>query len=304
MPLIPLDESDGHKCFEAKHSAATIAAEYHARGHVVRIVRCDAHSGRWRVLRCAVAAREAVPLDELRAHEPTQWGAVYAQLCATHAANATLGAAGLEVRGHGPIAGPITVHHGVAFWRHWFGVPNRPTAALVAHHKRSDAQWRVPMREPRDADERAYAEAVRALAVWLAERFCEACGRRRAFDRRAMRAAVLHAGFRVALFDPGSRLSGALFPLHCVRGTEPDLADNRRVLAVRVLPPHKIVPLLAHELAHALFVPLWLPENHPPAFAAAMAELGAILASHPPPAALGALVAAAERLGRSRADDR
>ena len=102
--------------------------------------------------------------------------------------------------------------------------------------------------------------------------------RGRAYDAERVRAAFVET--RVLVMPDDAHLDGALYPLHAVLGVKPaeDLRDNRRCIAVKRLDDRSLRALLAHEVAHALFPPVWQRENHPPAFADAESELRAIVA--------------------------
>jgi hypothetical protein len=84
------------------------------------------------------------------------------------------------------------------------------------------------------------------------------------------------ADFKVFIIPPESptSLQGALYPAHSTGHnvpTERTMRRNARALAVRT--NAELRSLLAHEIAHALFPPVWQDENHPPAFRDANAEL-------------------------------
>jgi hypothetical protein len=90
----------------------------------------------------------------------------------------------------------------------------------------------------------------------------------------------------VLVTGPRSPLRGALYPTYAVpakliqgdieadiqaanaRAESETLSDNTRVLVVQELNDEKeLYALLAHEIAHAITIPVWQTDNnHPPAF--------------------------------------
>ena len=283
-----------HVCYERREDAVRVASATatERRDAVVSVVPCDRKCSsrrRWRVVQCTFAgAEEAVApsLDALRAAPPEQWERVYARLAAKHRASAVLDASGLR----GERAQRVTVHRGAWYWRAWYGVPRMTKKQLLAHHCDTRHRWSLranDVLEHLTRAQTAYAEAVKAACQSAASAFVRSCtSAGRLLDAERMRTAVLHDGFAVRIFGAGSKLRGALFPLSSLHvsaaGSCPlDAAafdDNRRILVVAPTRSwSELEPLLAHELAHALFPPVWLPENHPPAFEHVKAEMLAVL---------------------------
>jgi hypothetical protein len=244
---------------------------------LVGIVPCErCHHGRFRTVSCQFVAEDCVApsIDVLRATPYNKWSHCYAELVRRHPPTAGLSAEGVfEIR---PSQRP-TVRKGVWYWRWYFGAPSMSAAEMLAYHKESISSWDPLVLLPRDT-KCAYATKVRAAVVSLVERLTASLERAgRKLDAHLVATAILHADFRVLLLPSGARLAGALYPLHAIEkrenATETDYFDNRRVLAVQRLGVTKLRPLIAHELAHCFFPPVWMRENHPPAFREYEAQL-------------------------------
>jgi hypothetical protein len=224
--------------------------------------------------------------DAMRALPPSEWDAAYAEAVeaseAVDAAEAARGARGRSL-----------VPRGVGFWRVYYGAPLVSTDSLVAEHNAASQSW-APMKviAPR-AEQRAHAEYRRLVAdtthravSWLV-RYLRRRGR--AFDAALLASAFALLGRTddaVLVARVGAPLRGALYPLHTLvdgqgRLTLQDkwktrkmaasdldhVRKNARVLVVAELDAPKLATLLAHEIAHAITLPVWQPENnHPPAF--------------------------------------
>ena len=181
---------------------------------------------------------------------------------------------------------------GVEFWRAYYGVPNAPIADLLAAHDRARrAHWdpkRVVASDLVQREKRAYRRHVRAIvlrAVDIIERELDDAGF--AFDAELVRSAfrlVRESDRAVLVARDDSPLLGAMYPTHALprhmlpdsenaRGprrnaTKNGVLDNARVLVVREISSGpELEALLAHELAHAITLPVWQTDNnHPPAF--------------------------------------
>jgi hypothetical protein len=254
-----------HARADAVRVAESLCAEF--RDDLVAVVRCTRCGGRtFRVVQCRVKVRDPVEaeIDALRAAPYTTWGTVYARLARRLPASAVVQTEGLvEVR---PAPEP-TAHRGAWYWRWYYGAPSASPAEMIRAHVAAAGRWDASIARAPRAAEAPYASAVRRLAQAAAERFAEGAP---ALDAARMREAILHPDFEVRIIDRGHRLAGALYPLHAltrgVAATEADFHDNRRALAVQRLRGAPLRRLLAHELAHAVFPPVWMAENHPPAF--------------------------------------
>ena len=285
-----------HVCYERRDDAVRVASATSTEHRVVAIVPCDrkcsAHR-RWRVVGCTFAGAEeaiAPSIDTMRAAPPEQWERVYAQLAAKHRASAALDGTGLH-GSSGSAVGGVTVHRGAWYWRMWYGVPRMTKGQLLAHHCATRQKWGLRANDVLanlSRSQAAYAATVKAASQSAAAAFVRACtSAGRMLDAERMRVAVLHEDFAVRVFGTGSKLRGALFPFSSLEVTHQadtcpvaDAAfdDNRRILVVAPTRSwSELEALLAHELAHALFPPVWLPENHPPAFEIAKAEMLAVL---------------------------
>jgi hypothetical protein len=167
----------------------------------------------------------------------------------------------------------------VAFWRTYYGAPALSNEKLVREHLAAKQIWGLENTRARPSSSEyarrvgaLTAETARAYAKWLD-------GKKRVLDAERVRAAFDES--RVLVLPAAAGLDGALDPLHAVPGAPPDLRDNRRYIAVTRLGDRALRALLAPEIAHAIFPPVWQRENHPPAFADAESELRAILGIHP-----------------------
>lgn len=293
LATLDTNVSGRHVCYERRDDAVRVASATGRPDRVAAIVPCDrkcAARRRWRVIQCTFAAEEAIApsIDALRAAPPEQWERVYAQLAAKHRTSAVLDGTGLHSSSS---SGAVTVHRGAWYWRAWYGVPRMTKSQLLAHHCATRQKWGLRANDvlaKLSRSQAAYAATVKAACQSAAAAFVRACARAgRTLDAERMRVAVLHEDFAVRVFGAGSKLRGALFPLSSLEVTHEaetcpvaDAAfdDNRRILVVAPTRSWaELEPLLAHELAHALFPPVWLPENHPPAFEIAKAEMLAVL---------------------------
>ncbi len=269
-----------HVC-HARADALRVAEHLCAafRDDLVAVLPCTRCSGAtYRVVQCAIKLRDAVEprIDELRAAPYNTWGRVYARLARACPASASVETGGVVQRRPAP---EPTVHKGVWYWRWVYGAPSASPAQMIRDHVAAAPRWdpRVTRVAAPARDDARYAATVRAAATSVAERFAATAS---ALDAGRMRAAILHPDFEVQML-PRGRLLGALYPLHALRkgaaATAEDYDDNRRVLAVQRLRGPKLRSLLAHELAHAVFPPVWMRENHPPAFAPYAAALARLL---------------------------
>lgn len=298
LAALDTNVSGRHVCYERRDDAVRVASATERPDRVAAIVPCDRKCSarrRWRVIQCTFAAEEAIApsIDALRAAPPEQWERVYAQLAAKHRASAVLDGTGLHAVGNSSSGGAVTVHRGAWYWRAWYGVPRMTKSQLLAHHCATRQKWGLRANDVLACDklsrsQAAYAATVKAACQSAAAAFVSACTRAgRMLDAERMRVAVLHEDFAVRVFGAASKLRGALFPFSSLDVTHQvetcpvaDAAfdDNRRVLVVAPTRSRaELEALLAHELAHALFPPVWLPENHPPAFELAKAEMLAVL---------------------------
>lgn len=244
---------------------------------------------RWHVTVVTSATRVLDPIelnfacDRMRRLPPTEWDESYAS--AERSAQEQHKRRGLE---HDVILNA----RGVEFWRAYYGVPNAPIAELLAAHDRARrAHWdptRVVASDTVQREKRAYRRRVREIvlrAVDIIERELDAAGF--AFDAELVRSAfrlVRESGLAVLVARDDSPLHGAMYPTHALprhmlpdsenaRGprrnaTKNGVLDNARVLVVReILSDPELDALLAHELAHAITMPVWQTDNnHPPAF--------------------------------------
>ena len=212
-------------------------------------------------------------VDEMRRHPYDEWDAVYARLVARSPPTAHFTTRGLVAKEEGK----RTVARGVPFWRTYYGAPALSNKQLIKEHFAARESWSLERTGARE-ESSAYARRVGALTAAIAEAYARWLKRRgRAYDAERVRAAFVE--MRVLVLPDAAHLDGALYPLHAVLGVEPaeDLRDNRRCIAVKRLDDAALRALLAHEVAHALFPPVWQRENHPPAFADAETELRAIV---------------------------
>ena len=215
-------------------------------------------------------------VDEMRRHPYDEWDVVYARLVARFPPTAAFTTRGLvEVKS---AEASHTVARGVPFWRTYYGAPALSNKQLIKEHFAARESWSLERTGAR-VERSAYARRVGELTAAIAEAYARWLKRRgRAYDAARVRAAFVE--MRVLVLPDDAHLDGALYPLHAVLDVRPeeDLRDNRRCIAVKRLDDAALRPLLAHEVAHALFPPVWQRENHPPAFADAETELRAIVA--------------------------
>ena len=244
---------------------------------LVGVVQCDRCArGRFRTVVCPIVVEDCVEsrIDVLRAAHYNKWSQCYSDLVRRSPPTAELTHSGLvELRP----ALHQTVKKGVWFWRWYFGAPSLSPAEMIAHHIARISSWDPHVLAPRGGP-CAYTQKVHSAVLRIVERFAAHLARAgRTLDTELLRSAIEHPDFRVLLLPPDATLAGAMYPLHALEkrdaATEADYHDNRRVLAVQRLPIGKLRPLLAHELAHCFFPPVWMRENHPPAFRAFEAEL-------------------------------
>jgi hypothetical protein len=276
--LFAAQQQGRHVCHSRADAVRVAEDECRAqKGALVGIVPCDRCSSvRFRTVVCSIAVDDCVAprIDVLRATPYNKWSQCYADLVRRSPPTAQLSARGLfELR---PAPKP-TVKKGIWFWRWYYGAPCMSPAEMIAHHVASMPSWDPTVLAPKDTA-CAYTTKVRAAVLSLVERFAEHLARAgRTLDTKLLVSAIMHPDFRVLLLPPDARLAGALYPLHALTkrdaATEADYTDNRRVLAVQRLGVVKLRPLLAHEIAHCFFPPVWMRENHPPAFRDFEAEL-------------------------------
>ena len=210
------------------------------------------------------------------------WGEVYAE----------------ATRRAGLVADGAKVHaRGVEFWRVYYGVPDMSVAELLAAHKADTPRWDPALVVASDrTQDRAleYRTRVRSIvcrAIDALETYLRKNGL--ALDARLVRSAfrlVRKSVAAVLVTRRGSPLSGALYPTYALDEThvpvplkrtvrvaasraraagENLLRANTRVLVVKHIEDDEpaLEALLAHEIAHAITVPIWQPNNnHPPAF--------------------------------------
>lgn len=275
-----------HVCYEKREDAARVASTAPTR--VTGIILCDrgCKGRRWRLVSCEYpGVTDAImpSIDVLRSAPPEKWECVYTRLAGEYPASAVLDGSGLR----GDPTKNVTVHRGAWYWRTWYGVPRRTKKQLLDYHCSMRRVWDLRANDVVDAhaEHESYRSDVRRMCVAAASAFarkCTAAGRD--LDAERMRTAILHPDFDVRILGPNSKLNGALFPCNSLLqlggnttlcpATEGAYDDNRRILAIQVVRPRaRLLKLLAHELAHALMPPLWLPENHPAAFVAAEEEM-------------------------------
>ena len=284
---------------EAKAVRAACTYEWHAA--VIPHGRAA-----WALVRVRDAFRDDQRvIDGMRGVPYSRWDAAYARLLAKYPPTARFTARGVVAEPPAPRAPPgppsaspkrpskrPTVARGVLFWRVYYGAPDLSARRLLAEHMAKKDMWALE-RTGAVLAGNAYAAHVRKLTLGLAAEYAEFLrDEGRAFEAGRIEAAFPkrgrgHAGraereteFPVYLLPPDSHLDGALYPRHSTRAEAPtaaDLDDNRRVIAVKHIPRDaELLGLLAHEVAHALFPPVWQRENHPPAFADANQELRAL----------------------------
>ena len=262
--------------FGDRRKAHRVACEV---GPTAGVVRAD---GKWALVtvRRAVHDDRAV-VDAMRALPYDEWADAYRRLVKRHRPTARFTVAGVE----GAAAGAVA--RGVEYWRVYYGAPRDGSdAAVLAKHVATQPLWSFATtraRAPQTRAEAAFAQTVRAATVRIARDYTRwLVAKGRAYDAAQMRSAFdLERGKLDVYILPGdSRLDGALYPAHSTHDRVPTRAtmrENKRALAVKR--GANLATLLAHEIAHALFPPVWQDENHPPAFGDAKAELAAIVAA-------------------------
>jgi hypothetical protein len=213
-------------------------------------------------------------VDAMRRRPYDEWDAAYAEGVRKYPPTAKFTARGVVSAGQGK----PTVARGVAFWRTYYGAPALRNAQLIEEHLAARKIWGLENTRARPSSSE-YAKRVGALTAKTARAYAEWLdGKKRALDAERVRAAFDET--RVLVLPDDADLDGALYPMHAVTGAPPDLRDNRRCIAVKKLGERALRALLAHEIAHAIFPPVWQRENHPPAVADAESELRAILGIH------------------------
>lgn len=214
-------------------------------------------------------------VDAMRRRPYDEWDAAYAESLREYPPTARFTARG--VVDAGSAKGTPTVARGVAFWRTYYGAPALSNRQLIREHLAAREIWSLEKTRAVEAST-PYARRVYALTAKTARAYARWLDREgRVLDAERVRAAFVE--MRVLVLPDEAHLDGALYPLHAVRGVQPveDLRDNRRCIAVKRLDDRGLRALLAHEIAHAIFPPVWQRENHPPAFADAESELRAII---------------------------
>jgi hypothetical protein len=293
---------------EAKAVRAACTYEWHAA--VIPHGR-----GEWALVRVRDAFRDdRRVIDGMRGVPYSRWGSAYERLLAKYPPTARFtsrgvvaeprepreplgqrgakGAKGAEgAEGAGPRRASVasskrlTVARGVLFWRVYYGAPELSARLLLAEHMAKRDLWALESTRAVLAVG-PYAAHVRKMTLGLAAKYAAFLrDEGRAFEAGRIEAAFPQKKLPVYLLPPDSHLDGALYPLHSTRDEAPtaaDLDDNRRVIAVKHIPRDaELLGLLAHEIAHALFPPVWQRENHPPAFADANQELRALAGLRP-----------------------
>lgn len=278
MRLLCAARQQGRHVCHSRPDAVRVAEDAcrDERDTLVGIVPCDRCRHRFRTVVCPVRVDDCVAsrIDVLRAAPYNKWSQCYADLVRRSPPTAELDARGLFELVPAP---KPTVRKGVWFWRWYFGAPSMSPAEMLAHHIAQLSSWDPLVLAPRDTG-CAYTSKVRAAVMCIVERFAAHLAHQgRVLDTRLLTSAIVHPDFRVLLLPPDSKLAGAMYPLHALEkrdaATEEDYHDNRRVLAVQRATVRKLRPLLAHEIAHCFFPPVWMRENHPPAFRDFEAEL-------------------------------
>ena len=265
--------------------AVRVARNYdRAVPRVYCIVTKDAH-GEWSVKVTkdrVVDPIEVCLCETMRTSPPTRWGEVYAG--ATERA--------------GSVADGARVHaRGVEFWRMYYGVPDMSVADLLAAHTADTPRWDpklvIASRRTQEAalEYRTRVRATVCRAIDGLETYLRKTGHR--LDARLVHSAfslVRRTVDAVLVAKRGGPLSGAMYPTYVLETTMADgplartvrsaaarargagehlLEHNTRVLVVKHIEDdeRKLEALLAHEIAHAITVPIWQPNNnHPPAF--------------------------------------
>ena len=218
--------------------------------------------------------------ETMRMHPPDQWGHVYEKAILA-----------CEQKLH---TGVKFVARGVEFWRVYYGVPNQSVIDLRESHDRARKQWdpsAVIAAQSEQIKKIAYRTRVRAIvlgAVNELERSLRNAGCNLDADLVHSAFSLVHRSVDAVLVTSGPRspLRGALYPTYAVpaelikgniegdiraanaRAESETLSDNTRVLVVQELNDDKdLYALLAHEIAHAITIPVWQTDNnHPPAF--------------------------------------
>jgi len=222
--------------------------------------------------------------DKMRTSPPNRWGEVYAE----------------ATRRAGSFANGAKVHaRGVEFWRVYYGVPDMSVAEMLEAHEADKPRWDpalviAPKRTQKLALE--YRERVRSIVCDAIDALYKYLRKNKLkLDASLVRSAfslVRNSVDAVLVTKPGSPLSGAMYPAFVLDEKHvPDplkrtvrlaasrardsgenmLGENKnnaRVLVVKDIEDKSALEaLLAHEIAHAITVPIWQPNNnHPPAF--------------------------------------
>jgi hypothetical protein len=229
------------------------------------------HGGRWLLVTLARAVHDdRAAIDAMRALPYDRWAAFYAKLPRP---TATFTRDGLEVDGARVVA------RGLRFWRWYYGAPSRGSDAdVLAKHVATEGVWSFEAtgaRCARTRAEHAYAARVKRVTLAAARKYAACLERRKAhYDAARVREAFANLTVYIIPRESQTSLQGALYPVHSTENklpTRETMHRNARALAVRE--GADLASLLAHEIAHALFPPVWQDENHPPAFRDANAEL-------------------------------
>ena len=265
--------------------AVRVARNYdRAVPRVYCIVTKDAH-GEWSVKVTkdrVVDPIEVCLCETMRTSPPTRWGEVYAG--ATERAGSVTDGARVHARG-------------VEFWRVYYGVPDMSVTDLLVAHTADTPRW-----DPRLViASRRTQEAALEYRTRVRATVCRAIDGLEAYLRKnghRLDARLVHSAFSlvrrtvdaVLVAKRGGPLSGAMYPMYVLETTMADgplertvlsaaarardagehlLEHNTRVLVVKHIEDDEgtLEALLAHEIAHAITVPIWQPNNnHPPAF--------------------------------------
>jgi hypothetical protein len=218
----------------------------------------------------------------MRTSPPRMWGEVYAE----------------ATRRAGPFAKGAKVHaRGVEFWRVYYGVPDMSVAELLVAHKADTPRWDPKLviasgsKQEMARKYRLHVQSIVRNAIDALETYLRKNGL--ALDASLVRSAfklVRKSVDAVLVTKSGAPLGGAMYPTYVlaeelvpmplrrtVRAAassaraagENLLRANTRVLVVKHIENDEqaLEALLAHEIAHAITVPIWQPDNnHPPAF--------------------------------------
>jgi hypothetical protein len=265
--------------------AVRVARNYdRAVPRVYCIVTKDSH-GEWSVKVTkdrVVDPIEVCLCETMRTSPPTRWGEVYAG--ATERAGSVSDGARVHARG-------------IEFWRVYYGVPDMSVADLLVAHTADTPRWDpqlvIASRRTQEAalEYRTRVRAIVCRAIDGLEVYLRKNGHR--LDARLVHSAfslVRRTVDAVLVAKRGGPLSGAMYPMYVLETTMADgplartvrsaaarargagehlLEHNTRVLVVKHIEEdeRKLEALLAHEIAHAITVPIWQPNNnHPPAF--------------------------------------